>query len=94
MNSNPFAHYDYAVRLQAALAMIADRQVELADIESQLKAKPSKYVASILKTRRSAIQRHIRGWQDYIDNGCPRDPLAQVTRKTYRKRHYLITIED
>lgn len=43
----------------------------------------AKFSMVILSDRIAATTGHIAGWQDYVNEGCPLDPRAQVTPRTY-----------
>ncbi|MDP9870392.1 MULTISPECIES: hypothetical protein [Streptosporangium] len=85
MARNLLASTDYRVRLQMALTLRADRLADLQGLETELTEAADGFTRGILRTRIRATSNHIAGWEDYINDGCPYEPRAQVTRSTYRR---------
>ncbi|MEV4454437.1 hypothetical protein [Microbispora sp. NPDC049633] len=85
--ANLFAAGTHRERLREARALIAGRQAEVEKVEAQLAEADDALLKRVLRTRLAALADHINGWQEYINQGCPRDPRAQITRGYYSRRN-------
>lgn len=72
MATSPFRSTRLDDRRQAADRLIMQRERELLLLEKRWNAERTAKRQRLLMTRIQATRNHIRGWQDYIAQGCPR----------------------
>ncbi|WP_157247863.1 hypothetical protein [Nonomuraea typhae] len=73
---NLFASTDQAVRQAAAEEIIAERLVELTQVELALAAEADGWLRKGLRNRVKGLKNNITSWQDYIAEDCPREVRA------------------
>jgi hypothetical protein len=70
--TSPFRSCILAERENAADQIIANREAELDLLDKKWQREKKAAKQRQLMTRIQATRNHIRGWQDYIEQGCPR----------------------
>lgn len=82
---NLHAHHDPRVRLQVATVHLKRMRAAKSKLMREWNVLDSSDSWTVLKmkNRLQAITNHIASWENYIQEGCPRERRAQITPYSY-----------